>query len=421
MKINPGGNSKQLSVAEREEEDINKAMAMSLNLPGQETGVTDVSGQHFGPARQLHYDTSQWAMSLSGPRAQEILHNPAPELRKRELDQPAFLKPALGKHVLPPLLTILHAIPMAREAFLFRAHSIPDYGQNSDWWDGVAIEIPKVLELDKSYEQDPDWDEILVEAQRLMAFLDETDRAYGSAEALLNMSWIKEREDPVAGFLELWRDAAAHYPQNEELRDVFCWNIQTEGELKEFPVIDITSHSNIQSNPYYTLYSALDDSLWSAFRATDTDETQIERIPEVLIFKLHVISPPHGIKVPLVWYADRYLKENVRAVRQMRLEKESYEDTINKLKAVQGQLTDFSSPSGTLDSNVLLGLAKIYLEEEEVSDLEIEEASKLIDVTSMEALSSTSGCIELAKEMSNIVTRVTAKIEGMSSYVPTLG
>ena len=393
---------------------------MSLNLPGQETGVTDASGQHFGPARQAHYDTSQWAMSLSGPRAQEILHNPVPELRKRVFGQPAFLKPALGKHVLPPLLTILHAIPMAREAFLFRVHSISDYGHNSEWWDGVTIEIPKVVELDKTYDPDPDWDEILVEAQRLMAFLDHTDRAYGSAEALLDISWIKERENPVTGFLDLWRGIAARYPENGELRDVFCWIVQTDGELKEYPIIDITNHSTTQSNPYYTIYNALDDSLWSAFRAADTDEAQIERVPEVLIFKLHVISPPHGIKVPSVWYADRYLKENANAVRQMRLEKESYEDAISKLKEAQTQLTDFSSSTGTLNGNALLGLAKIYLEANEASDLEIENASKLIDIDSIETSSSTPNRINLAEEMSSIVARVTAKTESIRPHVPRL-
>ena len=393
---------------------MNKAMAMSLNLPEQETGVTDASGQHFGPATQAHYETSQWAISVSGPRAQEILHNPMPELRKREFGQPAFLKPALGKHVLPPLLTILHAIPMAREAFLFRAYNLPDYGENSDWWDGVTIEIPKVVQLEEGYDQDPDWDEILVEAQRLMAFLDQTDRAYGSVEALLNNGWIKEREDPVTGFLELWRGVAGRFAGNEELQDVFSWTVLTEGELREFPVIDITNQSAAQSNPHYSIYNALDDGLWSAFRATDDDEAQIERVPEVLIFKLHLISPPPGIRIPSVWYADRYLRENADAVREMRRERESYEHTINKIAAAQSKLADFPRPSGALNGTALLGLARSYLEEDEASDLEIKKASKLVDVDSMEYSPSGPDCIELAEEMGNIVARVITKIEGMS-------
>ena len=419
IKYCSGGNSKQLSFMQQEEEDMNKAMAMSLNLPGQENGVTDASGQHFGPARQTHYDTSQWAMSISGPRAQEILQNPDPELRKREPGRPAFLKPALGKHLLPPLLTILHAIPMTREAFLMREYMIPDYGQNSEWWDGVSVETPKVVEVDRGYDQDPNWDEILVEAQRLMAFLDHTDRAYGSAEALVNISWVREREDAVSGFLELWRGTAARLPGNKELRDSFVWRVLTEGEVKDYPIIDFVNLYSSQSNPYYTIYDALDESLWSAFRATDADATQVEQIPKVLIFRLHVVSQPaisHGIKIPSIWYADRYLKENAGATRQMRMEKESFENEIRKLKESQARLTEFSLPTGTVSGNTLLTLVKSFLDERECPDLEDGHMSKLIDVDSIDPAPSDSGHRELAEEVSNMMTRITRKIESTSLH-----
>ena len=392
---------------------------MSLNLPGQETGVTDASGQHFGPARQTHYNMSQWAMSISGPRAQEILQNPEPELRKRDPGRPAFLKPALGKHLLPPLLTILHAIPMTREAFLLREYIILDYGQNSEWWDGISIESPKVVELDRGYDQDPDWDDILIEAQRLMAFLDHTDRAYGSAEALANIKWIREREDPVKGFLELWRGTAARLLGNEELRDSFSWAVLTEGEVKDYPVIDCANLNSSQSNPYYTIYDALDDSLWSAFRATDTDAAQIERVPEVLIFRLHCICTPavsHGIKVPSTWYADRYLKENADLARKMRLEKEFFENDIRKLKEALGRLTEISSPVSTLNGNALLTLASTYLEEDESSVLEDETLPNMIDASSVDLKSSNPSHTEFAEEIRNIMTRVTQKIESMSPH-----
>src|SRR5436305_263481 len=123
--------STSMGAKELERREIELAIQNSVQSQ-QEIGVTNASGQHFRRATQEDYPVDQWALT----RTSEILSDPEPIDRKREGDAPAFLKPTVSEHYLAPLITILHAIPIAREALLETSILLPSYGQNDEWWNG---------------------------------------------------------------------------------------------------------------------------------------------------------------------------------------------------------------------------------------------------------------------------------------------
>ncbi|RJE16634.1 ubiquitin interaction motif protein, partial [Aspergillus sclerotialis] len=87
----------KLSLAEREEHELQQAVAMSLNqnLGHQETGVTTKASQpNFGPATGDYYDEGNWSMTLFNPTSREIVVSPDPVDRKRIDDEPAFIRPS---------------------------------------------------------------------------------------------------------------------------------------------------------------------------------------------------------------------------------------------------------------------------------------------------------------------------------------
>lgn len=186
------------------------SMSMSQDFKGQETGVVDASGNQLRPATREYYDTRNWSMTLPGHDTREIIQNPDPEFRKRELGAPAFIKPLNDEQYLPALLTILHAIPIAKEALLARDLLLPDYGHHTEWWDGVSAQGFKIIDLEQSIENE-NLKEVIFESQRLMAFLEQTNRAYGSAEVLAKLRPMREftieRQSAEDAFLEVWQKA----------------------------------------------------------------------------------------------------------------------------------------------------------------------------------------------------------------------
>lgn len=158
----------------------------------QETGIT---GTHTSPTNpnfrdaesSQKYDPSQWALTTT--QTVEIFLEPSPVDRKRLLGEPAFLKPFNTGTNLSAALTILHSIPIAREALLAREYCHSDYGHADQWWNGQNIRMLRIINVDDETSRIP---EEFVETQRLMAFLDQTTRAYGSIESLATMQGIQD-------------------------------------------------------------------------------------------------------------------------------------------------------------------------------------------------------------------------------------
>ena len=116
---------------------------VSAGLPPQESGVTSTDRVHFGPATRNQYEEEKWGMVTVGKSsAQEILLDPEPANRKRDLNVPAFLKPSVENNRLGALFTIYHEIPLLREVFMNRSEVQQSYGFDGEWWTGKAIDVP---------------------------------------------------------------------------------------------------------------------------------------------------------------------------------------------------------------------------------------------------------------------------------------
>ena len=365
---------------ESEDEQVKRAMAMSMGdsqtLPDQETGV--LGGQAFGPATRDHYESDKWAVTISGPQTQEIILNPEPADRKRPKGAPAFLKPSPTGHRLPALLKILHAIPMAREALLNRTHVLPDYGHDRDWWDGTAIKFLKIVNLDLQGRQVNN-DDIIYESQRLMAFLDETERAYGSADVLSKTDVMGGlHSEKAKDFYTVWHDATIHSVPDAQLLDVFTSigrKVSSENPQSEtFYWLTARVDDEIPGNGL-TLYEVLDNVLWGDTR--EDEETFFEKIGDVFTLEICNLVPNSsglGIDIPAVWYADRYLPSSTKQAKDMLNRKAKVAAELDAQKLVQEQITQFSNPlNGTkIDAAHLLSTAITYFDQ----TAEYQEASK---------------------------------------------
>ena len=329
-------------------------MSLDQTLPGQANGVTAPSNPYFGPASQDHYEANKWALTHSGQTTHEIILNPEPENRKRQDNTPAFIKPSSLGMYLPPLITILHAIPLAREALLLRDYTLPEYGHQAEWWDGVAVNVPRVVNISDDI-QDSEGEEVIYETQRLMAFLDMTDRAYGSADVLANTRSVMEQgpEQATANFLKAWQEAAIRAAPHNGATNIF----QSSG-LKETPGVPEAAHRVPFHNLVVevdleladrgaTLYDAIDEVLWPApYDEEDTEETYLDTIGEV--FTVRVIRQGSSgaglsVKVPAVWYPDRYLESCKGLVKEMRAKKASIMRDIDKIERVQASIEGYKA------------------------------------------------------------------------------
>ncbi|KZF22610.1 hypothetical protein L228DRAFT_260776 [Xylona heveae TC161] len=380
-KVNP---NHALTHAEREEQELQQAMALSMGGLSQESGVAPAPGPYFGPASRDHYDSSKWALTHTGS-THEIILNPEPADRKRERDEPPFMKPSTVAFYLSSLITILHAIPLAREALLLREHLLNDYGYNSEWWDGAPVQVPRVVNVG---DQQHDWeaDEVLYETQRLMAFLDLTKRSYGSVEVLANLKSIQDQnmDAQLANYLKAWQDAASRNIPGRNFPSLF----QSVGVRKSmgedqqvldtmpFFTLDIGVDEEIADKDL-TLYAALDELIWSDTEEDlQTEETYLESIGDIFIMKVSRQSPQGsglGIRIPAVWYPDRYLERCREAATGMRISKAEIGKLIRQTQQIETRLTELvchrtpTRENKVLDARKLLETVIASFEQETLS------------------------------------------------------
>lgn len=329
---------------------MRQALAMSLSDNpdhfGQETGVVNVNGpSKFGPANREHYDPQNWALTLPFAASREVCVDPDPEERRRVHGEPAFLRPSEDADYLSGLVTILHSIPLARETLLHRSRVASDYGYDSQWWNGHSINLPNpaLPPADPETSQPGVKDDILLETQRLMAFLDETERAFGSSDSLASIrtvgSWGAGQR--IGKFLKAW-DSGTH----ESREDGIFANraIKRSNETDEFPTVNGFTVAEFTSDPKQaeTLYDVIDTNLWADLADGELDDSWFDCVAEVFTVRLSASMPngPVGIKIPAVWYPDRYLesyKEYSRELRKLRLETDA---EVEKLQTLAYKISD---------------------------------------------------------------------------------
>ncbi|EWC47820.1 hypothetical protein DRE_03020 [Drechslerella stenobrocha 248] len=406
---------------------IQDSQRSQLSYTGpQTTGTVGYTGSsNFKPAdSSTHYDTSTWALTVSGPtdtNTVEIFLDPSPSERKRTPDQPAFLRPSTGSGSLGPLLTILHSIPASRETLLQRDNILENYGENDHWWSGHVIQLPRVV-----VEDDPDpipseAFEVIRESQRLMAFLTGTDRAYGTAESLGSIPSIF---DPNSGtivtkYFQALRDSleiiydkpGARTPLQSKAVRV---SPGMEPNFQVFEVADLTiSSSMIEQGG--SLYDALDALFWEdGLDGTDGTETYAEYLGDVFTLQLRVEDNEHrpcGIQIPAVMHLDRYTEKFKGEMTKMRKEKVVIQSQIDALMEKEQMIrlySPMSQPTRNLDMVKVLNATKKYFEQSSNPNLLITEG----DVAAEERVKR---CSEAAKQLAEIETRIQQKIAGLKA------
>ena len=303
------------------------------------------SQAHFSKATREHYDRDDWAMTIFKETAEEVVISPDPEDRRKIEGEPAFIRPSPESLYLGGLITILHAIPLAREALLSRNKHAPNYGKEPQWWNGKSIHMPMIVTQGK--EDDADWEEPIFETQRLMAFLDLTERAFGSIDALANTKAMltnsSDSDEAVIRFLETWHASAIRADPDNPLSLLFMTQAYKkspfEMEADDGPVSKelFVFEPGVERGEGQTLYEILDNAIWGDQPGQDLDEVWLENVGEVLVMRLD--SPdklnPVDVTIPATFYPDRYMTACQDQSRELRLKKL---EALVYLKNIQEQI-----------------------------------------------------------------------------------
>lgn len=359
--------------------DLQRALAESAEEAGlqpQQYGVTNGSSMpYFGPANQSTYDESQWGMVLGNSSAHEILPDPEPADRRRHGTLPAFLKPSVEDHRLAALLTIYHEIPLARELFLSSSDMLPDYGHDPEWWAGKVIETRRATMVDDQLSSwaeasQQDLDNFVWELQRLMAFLDKTNRSYGSVDALAKMNAVAlmDAPDTEQKFFEAWKQACVKADKSSFVPFIFTDAVQpgdsddSPTQSKYFAVLDLNLPHPSADEQADTLYDLADQALWAMSRMDAERSAYLSKPGEVVAFKIGGDSDEcKMVSIPSTWYPDRYLKENREVALEMRDKKAKIRASMERIDALQRKLTYFNLASGkTVKVQDLLGAALMH-------------------------------------------------------------
>lgn len=361
------GSGQGLSLAEREEQELQQAVAMSLDhgLGQQETGVTTTANEpRFGKATRDYYDEGDWAMTLFEPSSREVVISPDPEDRRKLNDEPAFICPTHDNLYLGGFLTIVHEIPLAREALLLRNKVLFDYGHDAQWWNGQAINLPKIVTVHEGQDAYNDWEDVIHETQRLMAFLDSTQRAFGSSDALSKLNPLisnsSDSEEIVTRFLETWHGAAMRADPENPLATIFMSHAykQTPFDEGDEPISKelFTFEPVVEQDHGQTLYDVLDTAIWSDSPGEPLDDVWLEHVGEVLVMKLDspVESKSVDVKAPAVFYPDRYLSACRDLAHDLRSKRLEVQKGVQDLERLMSRFTNVRTSMGTLTTREIL-------------------------------------------------------------------
>ena len=326
----------------------------------------------FRPATGEFYPVNQWSLTTT---TQKVFPDPEPKQRARMLGSPAFIKPSPTDDRLSGLLTIFQQIPYAREAFLFRDHVRPEYGNLKEWWQGDPIQSRGIVtSTDQSQSQEVSTP-VLDEVQRLMAFLELTERAYCSSEPLkeaLSSSRFRpysNEKDSDADLLTTWCEEYKEMADDPVLMDAFTTIAveRTDGKTTEespFQTFKLTVQSAADIG---SLYDLIDEVLWGMW-VIDAPTEAFLKPADIMTFQTIQNSTVNGILFdsidwPLSFYVDRYLEENKDKALEMLYAQASTEEERNSIQVQQNKLEHVMAPSDSkkVAATELLKVVKPYL------------------------------------------------------------
>ena len=189
---------------------------------------------------------------------------------------------------------------------------------------------------------------IVAEMQRLIAFLDKTQRSYGSAEPVSRVHAIAILEQTAAGyrsllnrFLEAWDSVDS---AQQLFRSTVCDNdgIAQDLYMYAFP----NGIPNAGKEP--TLTGLLDNLIWEKKPNGDFEaEHFLDCVAPVQILTI----PPHStwkLQVPTSLYLDRYLLSNKPVIEEMREKNAQYVQQVDRVDAALKKLQSYQySPSSS--------------------------------------------------------------------------
>ncbi|KAF3930108.1 hypothetical protein ABW19_dt0206590 [Dactylella cylindrospora] len=389
----------------------------------QVTGTVGYTGtSNFRPAdNNTYHDPNSWAVTVSGPSesAVEIFLDPAPIERKRLPGQPAFLRPSTGSGSLGPLFTILYNIPLARETILQREHILEDYGHNEQWWAGHVIQLPRVVVEDESNGVPTEEIEIIRESQRLMAFLEGTDRAYGTAESLGSLPNVFDLDPSniVPRFFQSFQAAAKYINGDPKYRTALESKAVRVGpgmdpHSQTFEVFDLYV-SGYLIDQGGTLYDALDSMFWEGEGEGEGVETYAEYIGDVCTIQVRTEENhrPCGVDIPSELYFDRYTERFKDEFAKMKKSRDELRLQIEQIEEKERRIrlySPMSQPHRNLDMMKVMGTTRMYFEQSSNSD-------HLIGEEAVAEAEHAKQCAEVAKQLADIEGRIQKKIEALKS------
>lgn len=327
------------------------AQEAGITLPQQDVGVIpdSTSSQYFGPANRADYDHDSWAMvprSLDAhdpslpthlqDQARAGFSNPSDRpppasTRKRTPGAPAFLVEGLpfGQRGLGGLLTVLHEIPLARNALLSCGSQATTHSFDDKWWTGKAdiistasdtstttsasesgqAEVQRVLRLGH-------------ELHRLTAFLDTTERSYGSPSDFVSL--IPGRFGVEKRFYELiketFKDSSDPFFHTARICDIGD-NSEEAHDSELFGILEL-EHVRGDYRDIFTLYEAIDHMVWADTLPLGkfTDEGNMGVFTDTTdIFAISIggDGPTDSIDIPLHFYPERYMIDRQPEARRI--------------------------------------------------------------------------------------------------------
>ena len=300
----------------------------------------------FGPANRSQYEPGKWDLvptAANSSSHQIIFQDPEPAERKRDVNTPAFLKPSIDNHRLGALLTIYHQIPLVREIFLDRKNVLPSYGSDNEWWTGKAIELPGMNGSEDTRCQ------VGQEMQRLMAFLDKTDRSYGSVDALAYLPAVQEQYRTYGDGVEVsvmraYRELLGASDSAGAIKKLFSIGAAgtNEADSQEFCILRFELPQT--DSDQETFYDITDAALWNLDPLDLSNSSYLGHIADVVAFQLVGDASSKSVEIPYVWYPDRYLESSRQAALDMRLKKADVNESLHRINAQQEQLTNCTMP-----------------------------------------------------------------------------
>lgn len=360
-----------------------------------------------------------------------------------------------------PLLVILHKIPLARRVLLNESIDIlSDYGFSDDWWKGHLIDLATQFE---DHVDSPIYSNtrLMIEVQRLMAFLDgQSRRPYASilnlshAHPISSLSALKGESSDITPVGRFLKDVSDFWDPESPLRSTFetcavnpspeptiftsdfITNTFKNNNDKIKPVnknqesTNVSDQSDIEKNTEMkdaftdtedveegqfsnfvvdvsvafgndTLYDLIDDLVWSMGKPPVTYLSRVSDIITITL-KRDDAQSGAGIDVPTMFFPDRYTKPFLPYMRQLYELRKKSQEAITALSKKRFEMSTYMGR----DTTKVLQTTSEYLN----SLIASTEKDKGIGKVSLPSSSfDLSGIVEAALDVENANKQLEAK------------